>query len=128
MILSTCLPAGDRRRGRCVAGAGAWPAYVRRRAAAGGASSAGRPPRCVVGWLLHLRAAGARHRRLRPGRRPARASASAPVLSITVWLVIAVHTVESRFVPLPAVRRCAGAGRRGRGGAGGAVSRASCGR
>ncbi|MEO7246307.1 MAG: cytochrome c biogenesis protein CcsA [Rubrivivax sp.] len=29
----------------------------------------------------------------------------APVLSMTVWLVIAVHTVESRFVPLPAVRR-----------------------
>jgi ABC-type uncharacterized transport system permease subunit len=27
-----------------------------------------------------------------------------PVLSITVWLVIAVHTVESRLVPLPAVR------------------------
>jgi ABC-type uncharacterized transport system permease subunit len=29
----------------------------------------------------------------------------APVLSMTVWLVIAVHTVESRFVPLPGVRR-----------------------
>ncbi len=28
-----------------------------------------------------------------------------PVLSLTVWLVLAVHTVESRFVPLPAVRR-----------------------
>ena len=28
-----------------------------------------------------------------------------PVLSITVWLVIAVHTVESRFVPLPAIRQ-----------------------
>ncbi len=28
----------------------------------------------------------------------------APVLSITVWLVVAVHTVESRFVPLPSVR------------------------
>jgi ABC-type uncharacterized transport system permease subunit len=27
-----------------------------------------------------------------------------PVLSITVWLVIAVHTIESRFVPLPRVR------------------------
>jgi ABC-type uncharacterized transport system permease subunit len=27
-----------------------------------------------------------------------------PVLSITVWLVIAVYTVESRLVPLPAVR------------------------
>lgn len=29
----------------------------------------------------------------------------APVLSMTVWLVIAVYTVESRLVPLPAVRR-----------------------
>lgn len=29
----------------------------------------------------------------------------APVLSMTVWLVIAVHGVESRLVPLPAVRR-----------------------
>lgn len=28
-----------------------------------------------------------------------------PVLSLTVWLVLAVHSVESRFVPLPAVRR-----------------------
>ena len=31
-----------------------------------------------------------------------------PVLSITVWLVIAVHTVESRLVPLPAVRQWLG--------------------
>ena len=28
----------------------------------------------------------------------------APVLSMTVWLVIAVHTVESRLVPLPSIR------------------------
>ena len=28
----------------------------------------------------------------------------APVLSATVWLVIAFHTLESRFVPLPSVR------------------------
>ena len=28
-----------------------------------------------------------------------------PVLSLTFWLVLAVHTVESRLVPLPAVRR-----------------------
>jgi ABC-type uncharacterized transport system permease subunit len=31
------------------------------------------------------------------------------VLSLTVWLVLAVHTVESRWVPLPAVRRLLGA-------------------
>ncbi|MBN8510716.1 MAG: cytochrome c biogenesis protein CcsA [Burkholderiales bacterium] len=29
----------------------------------------------------------------------------APVLSLTVWLVLAVHTAESRLVPLPQVRR-----------------------
>lgn len=29
----------------------------------------------------------------------------APVLSMTVWLVVAVYTVESRLVPLPSVRR-----------------------
>lgn len=28
-----------------------------------------------------------------------------PVLSMTVWLVVAVYTVESRLVPLPAVRQ-----------------------
>ena len=28
-----------------------------------------------------------------------------PVLSLTVWLVLGVHTIESRLVPLPAVRR-----------------------
>jgi ABC-type uncharacterized transport system permease subunit len=28
----------------------------------------------------------------------------APVLSATVWLLLAVHTIESRFVPLPSVR------------------------
>ena len=57
----------------------------------------------VAGWLLHLlllvldisgygqAAAGAR-------------LGFGPVLSMAVWLVLAVHTVESRFVPLPAVR------------------------
>jgi ABC-type uncharacterized transport system permease subunit len=32
-----------------------------------------------------------------------------PVLSMTVWLVIAVYAVESRLVPLPAVRQWLGA-------------------
>jgi ABC-type uncharacterized transport system permease subunit len=31
-----------------------------------------------------------------------------PVLSMTVWLVIAVYTIESRFLPLPAVRQWLG--------------------
>ncbi|MDP4302304.1 cytochrome C assembly family protein [Leptothrix discophora] len=29
----------------------------------------------------------------------------APALSSTVWLVLAVHAIESRFVPVPAIRR-----------------------
>jgi ABC-type uncharacterized transport system permease subunit len=29
----------------------------------------------------------------------------APVLSLAVWMLVAVHQIESRFVPLPAVRR-----------------------
>ena len=32
-----------------------------------------------------------------------------PVLSMTVWLLIAVHTIESRLVPLPSVRLALGA-------------------
>ena len=31
-----------------------------------------------------------------------------PVLSMTVWLVVVVYTIESRFVPLPAVRQWLG--------------------
>lgn len=57
-----------------------------------------------LGWLLHLllllldiggwgrSQAGAR-------------LGFGPVLSLTVWLVLGVHTIESRLVPLPAVRR-----------------------
>jgi ABC-type uncharacterized transport system permease subunit len=33
-----------------------------------------------------------------------------PVLSLTLWLVVAVHIVESRFVPLPSVRRALAVG------------------
>ena len=58
----------------------------------------------LVGWLLHfgllvLDIAG--WGQPLPGAR----LGFAPVLSVTVWLVIAVYTVESRLVPLPAVRR-----------------------
>jgi ABC-type uncharacterized transport system permease subunit len=57
----------------------------------------------VAGWLLHflflvLDISG--WGQDLPGAR----FGFAPVLSITIWLVIAVHTVESRFVPLPTVR------------------------
>lgn len=58
----------------------------------------------VVGWCLHMALLlldisgwGVQARGARLG--------FAPVLSITVWMVIAVHAIESRMVPLPAVRR-----------------------
>ena len=61
-------------------------------------------PALVAGWLLHavllaLDIGG--WGRGEPGAR----LGFGPVLSLTVWLVLAVHAVESRFVPLPAVRR-----------------------
>lgn len=61
-------------------------------------------PALVLGWLMHLGVLvldiGGWGQPL-PGAR----LGFAPVLSMTVWLVVAVHAVESRFVPLPAVRR-----------------------
>ena len=61
-------------------------------------------PALVAGWLLHaallaLDVGG--WGRVEPGAR----LGFGPVLSLTVWLVLAVHEVESRFVPLPGVRR-----------------------
>lgn len=73
----------------------AMPALVPQRAAASA---------LIVAWLLHalllvidigglgLNVPGAR-------------LGFAPVLSMTVWLVVAVYTVESRLVPLPLVRK-----------------------
>jgi len=58
----------------------------------------------LLGWLMHLVVLlldiGGWGQPL-PGAR----LGFAPVLSMTIWLVVAVHTVESRLVPLPAVRR-----------------------
>jgi ABC-type uncharacterized transport system permease subunit len=58
----------------------------------------------ALGWLAHALAlaldilgVGA----ATPGAR----FGFAPALSATVWIVLAVHTVESRLLPLPAVRR-----------------------
>jgi ABC-type uncharacterized transport system permease subunit len=58
----------------------------------------------VMGWLLHalllvIDIAGIGQ--TVPGAR----LGFAPVLSLTVWLVIAVYEVESRMVPLPTVRQ-----------------------
>ena len=57
-----------------------------------------------LGWLLHLlllvQDIGAWGR----GEAGARLGFG-PVLSLTVWLVLGVHSIESRLVPLPTVRR-----------------------
>ena len=77
-----------------------------------GRSAGWSAPVLMLGWGLHLVlllldiGGWGQHT---PGTR----LGFAPVLSITVWLVIAVHGVESRLVPLPGVRRmlaAAGAG------------------
>ena len=57
-----------------------------------------------IGWLLHGAALALDILGLdEPSRGPR--FGFGPALSVTVWLVIAVHAIESRFVPLPAVRR-----------------------
>lgn len=73
----------------------AWPARSASRLPA---------PALVAGWLLHavlltLDIGG--WGRGEPGAR----LGFGPVLSLTVWLVLAVHEIESRLAPLPGVRR-----------------------
>lgn len=58
----------------------------------------------VIGWVLHLLVLLLDIAGWGQSGQGARLG-FAPVLSMTVWLVLAVHTVESRFVPLPSVRR-----------------------
>lgn len=82
----------------CCYAAAAWPS----RASAGAVRGAWAWA-LMAGWVLHfvllvLDIGG--FGQADPGAR----LGFAPVLSITVWLVIAVHAVESRFVPLPTVR------------------------
>jgi ABC-type uncharacterized transport system permease subunit len=55
----------------------------------------------IAGWVLHAASAAID---VFSGEGGARLG-FAPVLSLTVWLVILVYAVESRLVPLPAVRR-----------------------
>lgn len=86
-------------------GLAAWP----HRAAAGGdgattaapASSRSAAMALAMGWLMHLGVLVLDIGGLGPG---GTRLGFAPVLSATVWLVIAVHSIESRLVPLPPVR------------------------
>lgn len=50
----------------------------------------------LLALVLHIVGSGSEYGSARLG--------FAPVLSLTVWLVIGLHAIESRFVPLPAVR------------------------
>ena len=61
-------------------------------------------PAWVAGWLLHAALLALDIGGWGRGEAGARLGFG-PVLSLTVWLVMAVHTIESRFVPLPGVRR-----------------------
>ncbi len=58
----------------------------------------------VLAWLLHAAAIGIDSSGLGTSSGAARFG-FAPALSATLWLVIAVYLVETRFVPLPNVRR-----------------------
>jgi ABC-type uncharacterized transport system permease subunit len=71
-----------------------------------GSAGARWPLRLLVGaWSLHAVAlvmgADFGHEGEGPGVR----FGFAPVLSFTLWLVLAVHAIESRLVPVPALRR-----------------------
>ncbi len=61
-------------------------------------------PALVAGWLLHAVLLALDIGGWGRGE-PGAPLGFGPVLSLTVWLVLAVHEVESRFVPLPGVRR-----------------------
>ncbi|HXD07362.1 MAG TPA: cytochrome c biogenesis protein CcsA [Burkholderiaceae bacterium] len=58
----------------------------------------------IVGWVAHALAIVADTLGLGSPEIGARFG-FAPALSVTAWLVLAVYAVESRFVPLPGVRR-----------------------
>lgn len=57
-----------------------------------------------IGWIAHGLAIVADIAGV-GGAQPGARFGFAPALSATVWLVLAVHAVESRFVPLAGVRR-----------------------
>lgn len=93
MILSAGSPALLIALGALLAyGVAAWPGSQRPRREMAA---------LLVGWILHgallvldIGGAGSGAR-----------LGFAPVLSLTVWLVLLVHGIESRLVPLPAVRQ-----------------------
>ena len=58
-----------------------------------------------IGWLAHGLALLIDFAALDEPRGAGARFGFAPVLSITAWLVLTVHAIESRFVPLPQVRR-----------------------
>jgi len=58
----------------------------------------------LAGWLAHALAIVVDISGVGSGSTQARFG-FAPALSVTLWLVLAVYGIESRFVPLPGVRR-----------------------
>ena len=76
-------------------GVAAWPGRGQSRLPA---------PAFVAGWLLHAVLLALDIGGWGRGEHGARLGFG-PVLSLTVWLVLGVHHLEGRFMPLPAVRR-----------------------
>jgi ABC-type uncharacterized transport system permease subunit len=74
--------------------AAAWPATTPRRWPSAALS---------VGWLAHALTLVLDI--FAPGDGQGARFGFAPILSVTLWLVLGVYMVESRFVPLPGVRR-----------------------
>ncbi len=101
MILSPAITSAH-------AVAGWWPALLAVVLYAAGALRGGRLERPAAlalpaAWLLHLLALVLDISGWGNGQGGTRLG-FAPVLSLTVWIVIGLHAVESRFVPLPKVR------------------------
>lgn len=63
-----------------------------------------RPRALILAWLLHLLALVVDIAGLGTGLPGARFG-FAPALSMTIWLVLGVYLVESRFLPLPSAQR-----------------------
>lgn len=101
MILSPA-PVAEAFAGPWAAGLVAMVAYA---AAAWPSASVGRWPSIAlaVGWVAHALALVLDI--FGPGDGQGVRFGFAPILSVTLWLVLAVYMIESRFIPLPGVRR-----------------------
>lgn len=106
MILSSGLPASLSSPAALVLWAPTLVAFLAYGAAVWAHEVGGDWPRraLLVGWLAHAAAIVVDMAGIGTGIPGARFG-FAPALSATLWLVLAVYVIESRWVPLPGVRR-----------------------